>query len=276
MSSSSDILNFYDKIPKKYQEGNGITYANYSKLKIKVPFRMLIVGSSGSGKTNIAMNLIRSMSCFTRIYLIAKNLEEPLYRYLIDSMTELGKKLKKEVIFYSNNIDAVPPCEMFDKKENNLIIFDDLVSESVKKQKAVSDIFIAGRKMNISSIYISQSYFATPSLIRKNVDYIIIKKINTSRDLTSIIREYNLSDTTPQELMKLYKSIITKEFTNFLLIDVNTNDPSLKYRENFIGINLPNCDNDDYEHALINKPVKIAKKQTTNAVKQHKTSVLKK
>ena len=77
----------------------------------------------------------------------------------------------------------MPSVDDIDPDENNLFIFDDQLTESVAKQKAISDLFIRGRKQNASAIYITQSYFDTQKLIRKNCDYILLKKINTKRDL---------------------------------------------------------------------------------------------
>lgn len=231
MSKAVEISNFYSMLPKEYQSAGSIEYNNYEKIKIKVPFRMLILGSSGSGKTNVALNLIKLIGVFTKIYLFAKNTEEPLYKYLIDTLTKKSIKLKKQLIVVSNELEDMPDVDEIDKEENNLFIFDDLVT--TKNQRSISDLFIRGRKQNASVIYISQSYFDIPTLIRKNSDYIIVKKINTKRDLTSIVKEYNLNDVTPEKLMAMYKDVISRGFTNFLLIDLNSNDPSLKFRFNF-------------------------------------------
>ena len=225
-------------LPKEYQSGGGIEYKNYDKIKIKVPFRMLVVGSSGSGKTNCVMNLISLMNCFTKIYLFAKNTSEPLYQFLIDSMRKVEKKIKRQVIFVSNELSDMPQMDEIDPEDSSLFIFDDMISESVAKQKSVMDLFIRGRKQNASAIYISQSYFDISKIVRKNADIIIIKKINTKRDLTSIVKEYNLDDVTPEDLLGLYKKIVAKDFTRFLLIDTNTNDSKLKFRDCFDGIDL--------------------------------------
>ena len=234
---SVEIKNYYRIIPDEYkQSGSGIKYKNYSKIQIPVPFRMLVVGASGAGKTNVIMNLIQIMSCFTKIYLFAKNLTEPLYAYLIDKMNKLSKKLKREVIFVSNDVIDMPDIDEIDTDESNLFIFDDMVTEAVTKQKAISDLFVRGRKSSCSAIYITQSYFSTPSLVRKNCDFIILKKINTKRDLTAIIREYNLDDITVDDLLKMYKKIVGKGLLDFLMIDLNTNDPDLKFRWNFESI----------------------------------------
>ena len=50
------------------------------------PYRILIIGGSGSGKTNILLNLIKEQDyhyVIDKIYLYAKDLSEPKYEYLI-------------------------------------------------------------------------------------------------------------------------------------------------------------------------------------------------
>ena len=47
------------------------------------PYRILIIGGSGSGKTNALLNLIKEQDDIDKIYLHAKNLSEPKYEFLI-------------------------------------------------------------------------------------------------------------------------------------------------------------------------------------------------
>ena len=49
------------------------------------------------------------------------------------------------------------------KKRKILIVFDDMIAD-----KIVSELFIRGRKLNISIVFITQSYFAVPKDIRLN------------------------------------------------------------------------------------------------------------
>lgn len=129
------IKNYYRYIPV---EGTGIRkYKNWDKLRINIPMRMLIVGCSGSGKTNVCLNIISLMSCFSQIFLFAKNLDEPLYQFLIKKMEKLGRKVGKQLIFYSNDIDELPSVDDIDKDENTLMVFDDLVSLPAKAQKPI-------------------------------------------------------------------------------------------------------------------------------------------
>ena len=89
-------------------------------------------------------------------------------------------------------MDDVPPLEAINRKEHSLFVFDDMITSSIKKQSRISEIFIRGRKLNISTAMISQSYYAVLPMIRRNSDYVIITRLNTLRDMSNIISEYGL------------------------------------------------------------------------------------
>ena len=54
------------------------------------PYRILIIGGSGSGKTNTLLNLINEQKDIDKIYLYAKDLSEPKYKYLIKNRENAG------------------------------------------------------------------------------------------------------------------------------------------------------------------------------------------
>ena len=56
------------------------------------PFRMLIIGQSGSSKTNTLLHLINDLNPIDKIYLYAKDLYEPKYKYLINKRKQVGIK----------------------------------------------------------------------------------------------------------------------------------------------------------------------------------------
>jgi hypothetical protein len=86
-----------------------------------------------------------------------------------------------------------------------------------------------------------------PQLIRQNCDYIILKKINTTKDLSRIMSEYNLGDINKEDLIKMYK-MSTKTLTDFFMIDLNTNDVNLKYRHNFEGFKVEQNEDEQDEN----------------------------
>ena len=56
------------------------------------PYRILIIGGSGSGKTNALLNLIKEQDDIDKIYLYAKDLSEPKYKFLIQEHENTGIK----------------------------------------------------------------------------------------------------------------------------------------------------------------------------------------
>ena len=76
-------------------------------------------------------------------------------------------------------------------------------------------------KCGISLMYLTQSYFQTPPVIRKQMTSLILRKINGKRDAANILRETSI-DATTQQLLNLYEATCDpKNITAFLLIDFN-------------------------------------------------------
>ena len=73
-------------------------------------YKLLIIGSSGSGKTNALLNLIKEQENIDKIYLYAKDLSEPKYEFLIKKHKDVGIKHLNDpnaFIEYSNMMDDV-------------------------------------------------------------------------------------------------------------------------------------------------------------------------
>jgi hypothetical protein len=105
-----------------------------------------------------------------------------------------------------------------------------LVNEPLKQQRPVADFFIRARKKNASIIYISQSFYAVPKLIRDNINYLIIKQVSSMKNLTMICRECSLG-IDKKQLKKIYDDA-TQRKQDFLLIDLE-GDKDERFRKNF-------------------------------------------
>ena len=124
------------------------------------PYRKLVIGPSGSGKTNYLLNSIqRNNSIVGKIYLKAKDLEEPKYKLLIDKREKAGINFNNDhnaFIEYSNSVDDILSNIEDDNKKRRRkvsIIFDDMISHVMSDKKAqqiLKDLFIGCRKLNIS------------------------------------------------------------------------------------------------------------------------------
>ena len=141
------------------------------------PYRILIIGGSGSGKTNALLNLINNQPDIDKIYLYAKDPYEAKYQHLINKRESVGINHfndPKAFTEYSNdmrnvykNINYYNPY-----KENKiLIVFDDMIADMINNKKlnsVVTELFIRGRKLKISLVFITQSSFKVPKDVTLN------------------------------------------------------------------------------------------------------------
>ena len=130
--------------------------------------RLLIIGCSGSGKTNAMLNLIKEQDDIDKIYLYAKDLSEPKYEFLIKKREDAGIKHFNDTeafIECSNTMDDV--YENIDnynpsRKRKILIVFDDMIADIMtnkKFQAIIKELFFSCRKVNILLVFKIQSYF---------------------------------------------------------------------------------------------------------------------
>ena len=175
------------------------------------PYRILIIGSSGSGKTNALLNLINNQPDNDKIYLYAKDPYEAKIQYLINKREKVGLDHfddSKAFMEYSNDIqDVYKNIEDYNpiKKRNVLIIFDDMIADMIDNKKlntVVTELFIRGRKLNISIVFITQSYFKVPKDVRLNSTHFLIMKTPNQRELPQIALNHS-SDTDFKDFMKI-------------------------------------------------------------------------
>ena len=218
------IQNMYEVIPKRFLQ-NAFN-PNYDLHKLKLPFRMCVVSPSGSGKTNFVINLLRLFSygdgTFATCLILTKNKNEPLYDWLQDVCPQIS---------IQEGLSKMPRIDDFDKKDNHLIIFDDLVLS--KDLSSVENVYIRGRKLGISVIFISQSYFKIPKIIRLNTNYFALLKIPSNRDLNMILSEVGIG-LTKDELMRVYEYATSEKFSP-LLIDCDVEIEN-RYRKGLLEI----------------------------------------
>ena len=106
------------------------------------PYRILIIGGSGSGKTNALLNLINTLPDIDKIYLYARDPYEAKYQFLIEIKRKHRIKLRfkdpKAFIEYSNDVqDVYKNIEEYntDKERKILIVFNDMIADMTNSKK---------------------------------------------------------------------------------------------------------------------------------------------
>ena len=143
------------------------------------PYRILIIGGSGSGKTNTLLHLINKQKDIDKIYLYAKDLSGYLVRNCEDSgIKHLNDS--KAFIECSNMMNVYENIDNYNlkRKRKILIVFDDIIGDFMankKFQSIIKELFIKCRKLNISLVFITQFYFSVPKDVRLNSTLYLIK-----------------------------------------------------------------------------------------------------
>lgn len=210
-------INFYDHVKKK----ETVLNPNYNLHGINLPFRMLIAAPSGSGKTNMLINLIHIMNkTFHEIIICVKSSDEPLYDLLSNKLEGMVQ------IHESGEVPSLDNYSIKDEKTNKLkkrdnkqrlIVFDDLILDK-KANLLAKDYYIKGRKLGFSMVYIGQSFFQIPKMIRDNCQYFILGKNLLKKDLRLILTCFP-SELKLDDFVNLYNQL-TEEPMSCVLIDI--------------------------------------------------------
>ena len=195
--------------------------------------------------------MIENQQDIDKIYLHAKDPYESKYQHLINKREGLAINYFHDTeafIEYSNDMHDV--YKIIDEynayKENKIfIVFDDMIADMIHNENLnsiVTELFITGRKLNISLVFIIQSYFEVPKNVRLNTSHFFIAKIPNKRELQQIAINHS-SDINTKEFANIYKKC-TAEPYSFLVNDTTlaSNNP-LRFRKNLFNIYKKNHDN---------------------------------
>jgi len=222
---SDKIKNFYLEI----KQDKKVNDKNYKNHMILPNSRIALIGGSGTGKTQFLLNFLdRVGPKFYELYIYTTDTEEKL-------LSLLKSKIPEAVI--TNNIDDIPEISEFseDKTHEKLVVFDDFITLNNKQMKKLEDYAIAGRKYSITSIFMAQNYRQIPKNITRNLNYIILFKLNDNTTLRSILYNHNIHDISKDKLKHFYNIATINKF-NFLLLDLNAENKDIAYRHNFLNI----------------------------------------
>ena len=175
-----------------------------------------MVGGSGSGKTNPLLNLINHEQDIDKIDLYAKKTYGAKYQLLINKRESTDLKylsVFKAVIEYSNKMDDILKIlkNMIQiKNEKILILFDDVIAAMFSNKNhhpIVTELFIRRKKLNISLVFIIQSYFAVPKNIRLNSTQYFVMNIPNKTELQQIAFNQS-SDIDFQDFINIHNTVL--------------------------------------------------------------------
>ena len=181
------------------------------------PYIILIIGGSGSRKTNVLSNLIQNQPDIDKI-LYPRDPYEAKYQYLInkregvdiDHFNDL-----KAFIEHSNDMHDVYKNigdYNFDKENKILIVFDDMIADRINNKNLdpiVTELFIRGRKSNISLVFITKSYF--------KFTHFFIAKIPNKRELQQAEINHS-SDISTKDFINIFRECTVELYSFFLMI----------------------------------------------------------
>lgn len=225
-----------------------IDFSKLGKKKIKYrqnpkslnwPSRVLVVGLPGSGKTTITANLILSPELkliYDKLYIYATDLEDDKYQLIKEKFEKVEEKLSKKhdrevkILHMASTLADVIPVDDIDRTLQNLVVFDDFLAKvNEKEHSKVTDYWIRSRRMNAVCLYLTQSYFATPKILRESTNYVILFKVNNSFDLNAIHRDL-IRGLSLDDFKTLYYDLINKSRFGYVVIDMTCSDLSQQVR----------------------------------------------
>jgi hypothetical protein len=205
----------------------------------KLPMGCLIIGRSGSGKTQAMVNMLTNdnllANYFDFIYLFTDAKPDK------DLIKDL-KLPKKQII---TDFDEEDVKEVMDKAERTIqqngfkdspklmLVFDDILSaQKFLKSKTMTKLATANRHFNISYIFCSQYYKKLPPVVRTNARYYMIFPSSMS-ECIKISEELTPPRMSKQQFIKYLQHATDKRYS-FMSINADSEDPLRRMFENIL------------------------------------------
>jgi len=225
---SDKIKNYYELLPKNLKQERKLD-ANYKKHYIQPCSMICCIGGTGSGKSNSLLDFLnRKNNAFYEIIIYSgSTVDEPLYNLL--------KQMMPEIQLY-NDINEFPPLSEFDnenKDQEKLIILDDFINLPTKDMKKLNQYLVAGRKFGFTVWCMAQNYTSVNKVITRNLNYIILFKLNDNVSINNIIKNHNIHDVDKQKFKDCYMQA-TSEPRQFFMIDLK-GPKETHLRQNFLN-----------------------------------------
>ena len=119
------------------------------------------------------------------------------------------------------------------KEHKIFIVFDYMIADMINNKKlnpVVTELLFRGRKINISLVFITQSYFKVPKDVRLNSTHLFIMKIPNKRELQQIALNHS-SDIDFKDFIEIYKKSIAEPYSFLVNDTILLSDNPLRFRK---------------------------------------------
>ena len=116
-------------------------------------------------------------------------------------------------------------------------MFDDMIADMIQNKKlnsVVTELFIAGRKLNSYLVFITQSYFQVPKDVRLNTTHFFNHKILSNRELQKIAINH-WSDIITEGFINIYEKCTAEPYSFFVNDTTLASDNPLRFRKYVFG-----------------------------------------
>jgi hypothetical protein len=203
----------------------------------------VIAGATGSGKTNLLVNLLRTKEIlnYSDVYIYSSTLYQEAYEHLKEYYETLEAYIKhktgKEVKianFYDADTEIQNPSTL-DKDKNHIMVFDDVM---LKDQTVIKDYFCRGRHSNVSVFYLCQSlHKIAKHCIRDNANIFILFK-QDDRTLKYFHETHISGDMNFEEFKQFCDEAWTKKYS-FVVINIWDDAYCGRYWSNYKKVYTP-------------------------------------
>ena len=224
----------------------------------KIPFRALITGSSGCGKSNLLINMILDIykNAFSRIYIWSPSINVdtiwlPVKKYINETMKididkepcffqEFNAEDMEKIIDTQHKVIEYQKKHKMNKLFGILYMLDDISDDPrvSTHNKLLNSLYVRGRHNNISIITSVQKVSTVPPIIRVNATHLFFFKVRNFKEieilqdeLSAVVRRNNLQEN--KKLIYQFYEIATEKCFNFLYINLLEKDPQKMFMINF-------------------------------------------
>jgi hypothetical protein len=230
-----EIQDMYEEVLDDKYLDKPRPFLNQDKIHTELLSRYLIVGSSGSMKTNSALQIMLAHGpVWDTVTVCCLSLDEPLYRWLQDYVEEENRQGRVKWAIFCTDLTQLPPLQHYEdqKQLNHYVLIDDMMSQSKSELSVLNSWFMKSRKAGVTLLVLSQDWLRIPVFFRRNFTYAVFKNVNV-RQLRRICGDVT-SDIAPNGFVELYQQAIQRT-QDFSFVDKSSSSQgnmALMFRRN--------------------------------------------